>query len=142
MNAENILEVKDLQTTFKLYEGMLRAVNHVDLTLRTGKTLGIIGESGCGKSVTAHSILNTVQLPGKVEGGTVMYRTRSGQEVNLAAQGQNSKFIRSIRGRDRPRRRNGFRSDFRRCALRGGRVHKSGILRLPGPVRRVNRNKG
>ena len=100
MNAENILEVKDLQTTFKLYEGMLRAVNHVDLTLRTGKTLGIIGESGCGKSVTAHSILNTVQLPGKVEGGTVMYRTRSGQEVNLAAQGQNSKFIRDIRGKE------------------------------------------
>ena len=100
MNAENILEVRDLQTTFKLYEGLLRAVNHVDLTLRTGKTLGIIGESGCGKSVTAHSILNTVQLPGKVEGGTVMYRTRSGQEVNLAAQGQNSKFIRDIRGKE------------------------------------------
>ena len=100
MNAENILEVRDLQTTFKLYEGMLRAVNHVDLTLRTGKTLGIIGESGCGKSVTAHSILNTVQAPGKVEGGTVMYRTREGKEVNLAAQGQNSKFIRSIRGKE------------------------------------------
>ena len=100
MNAENILEVRDLQTTFKLYEGMLRAVNHVDLTLRTGKTLGIIGESGCGKSVTAHSILNTVQLPGKVEGGTVMYRTRAGQEVDLAAQKPNSRFIRSIRGKE------------------------------------------
>ena len=100
MNAENILEVRDLQTTFKLYEGMLRAVNHVDLALRTGKTLGIIGESGCGKSVTAHSILNTVQTPGKVEGGTVMYRTRDGREVNLAAEGQNSKFIRSIRGKE------------------------------------------
>lgn len=100
MNAENILEVRDLQTTFRLYEGALKAVNHVDLTLRTGKTLGIIGESGCGKSVTAHSILNTVQSPGKVEGGTVMYRTRSGREVDLAAQEPNSKFMRSIRGRE------------------------------------------
>ena len=100
MHPDNILEVRDLQTSFKLYEGMLRAVNHVDLTVRTGKTLGIIGESGCGKSVTAHSILNTVQAPGKVEGGTVMYRTRDGKEVNLAAEKPNSSYMRSIRGKD------------------------------------------
>ena len=100
MKAENILEVRDMQTTFKLYEGLLKAVNHVDLTVRTGKTLGIIGESGCGKSVTAHSILNTVQAPGKVEGGSVMYRTREGKEVDLAAEAPNSKFMRSIRGRE------------------------------------------
>lgn len=100
MKTENILEVRDLQTTFKLYEGLLKAVNHVDLTLRTGKTLGIIGESGCGKSVTAHSILNTVQTPGKVEGGTVMYRTRDGKEINLAAEAPNGKFMRSIRGQE------------------------------------------
>ena len=72
----------------------------MDLTVRTGKTLGIIGESGCGKSVTAHSILNTVQAPGKVEGGSVMYRTREGKEVDLAAEAPNSKFMRSIRGRE------------------------------------------
>lgn len=100
MKRENILEVRDLQTTFKLYEGQLKAVNHVDLTVRTGKTLGIIGESGCGKSVTAHSILNTVQAPGLVEGGTVMYRTRDGQEIDLASQPINGKFMRSIRGRE------------------------------------------
>ena len=100
MKAENILEVRDMQTTFKLYEGLLKAVNHVDLTVRTGKTLGIIGESGCGKSVTAHSILNTVQAPGKMEGGSVMYRTREGKEVDLAAEAPNSKFMRSIRGRE------------------------------------------
>ena len=100
MKAENILEVRDMQTTFKLYEGLLKAVNQVDLTVRTGKTLGIIGESGCGKSVTAHSILNTVQAPGKVEGGSVMYRTREGKEVDLAAEAPNSKFMRSIRGRE------------------------------------------
>ena len=100
MHPDNILEVRDLQTSFKLYEGMLRAVNHVDLTVRAGKTLGIIGESGCGKSVTAHSILNTVQAPGKMEGGSVMYRTRGGKEVDLAKESPNSKFMRSIRGKD------------------------------------------
>lgn len=100
MKPENILEVRDLQTTFKLFEGLLKAVNHIDLTLRKGKTLGIIGETGCGKSVTAHSILNIVQSPGKVEGGTVMYQTRDGQEVDLVAQNPNGKLIRSIRGRE------------------------------------------
>ena len=100
MNPDNILEVRDLQTSFKLYEGILRAVNHVDLTLRNGKTLGIIGESGCGKSVTAHSILNTVQTPGKLEGGSVMYRTRDGKEVDLTKESPNGKFMRSVRGRE------------------------------------------
>ncbi len=94
------MEVKDLQTSFKLYEGTLRAVNHVDLILCTGKTLGVIGESGCGKSVTAHSILNTVQAPGKLEGGSVMYRTRDGREVDLVKEAPNSQFMRSIRGRE------------------------------------------
>ncbi len=64
MDANNILEVKDLCTFFKLDDGMLKAVNHVDFPMKKGKTLGIIGESGCGKSVTAHSILNTGQIPG------------------------------------------------------------------------------
>ena len=100
MKAENIIEVRDLQTHFKLYEGTLKAVEHVDFDLKTGKTLGIIGESGCGKSVTAHSILNTVQTPGKVIGGSVMYRTKDGKEENLLKQGQNSKFMRSVRGRE------------------------------------------
>lgn len=100
MRNENIIEVTDLQTYFKLYEGTLKAVNHVDLSVKFGKTLGIIGESGCGKSVTAHSILNTVQAPGKVVGGSVMYKTKDGKEVNLLKEDQNSPFMRSIRGKE------------------------------------------
>lgn len=100
MKPENILEVTGLKTYFKLPEGMLKAVDDVDFSLRTGKTLGIIGESGCGKSVTAHSILNTVQTPGKVYGGSVMYRNREGEERDLVALAPNSPQIRSIRGRE------------------------------------------
>jgi oligopeptide/dipeptide ABC transporter ATP-binding protein len=100
MNKENILEVRGLKTYFKLSEGMLKAVDDVDFDVAAGKTLGIIGESGCGKSVTAHSILNTVQTPGKIYGGSVTYRTRTGEETDLAAQSPNSPFMRSIRGRD------------------------------------------
>ena len=100
MLKENILEVRGLKTYFKLSEGMLKAVDDVDLTLRSGKTLGIIGESGCGKSVTAHSILNTVQTPGKLYGGSVMYRNRKGEEHDLAAQEPNSPLMRGVRGRE------------------------------------------
>ena len=100
MQSGNILEVRDLQTHFKLYEGTLKAVNHVDLTVKTGRTLGIIGESGCGKSVTAHSILNTVQAPGEVVGGSVTFRTKEGREVNLLNEAPNGSFMRSIRGRE------------------------------------------
>jgi oligopeptide/dipeptide ABC transporter ATP-binding protein len=100
MQQENILEVRGLKTYFKLPEGMLKAVDDVDLTVRCGKTLGIIGESGCGKSVTAHSILNTVQTPGKIYGGSVMYRNRKGEEHDLAAQEQNSLLMRGVRGRE------------------------------------------
>lgn len=100
MKSENILEVSRLRTYFKLYEGMLKAVNDVDLTLRSGKTLGIIGESGCGKSVTAHSILNTVQAPGKIESGSVYYRMTDGKELELSALPSNGRKMRELRGKE------------------------------------------
>jgi len=100
MNENNLLEVRGLKTYFKMYEGTLKAVDDVDFDVKKGKTLGIIGESGCGKSVTAHSILNSVQAPGKIYGGSIRYRMRDGKEVELLEQAPNSKFTRSIRGRD------------------------------------------
>lgn len=100
MNEQNILEVKGLKTYFKLDEGLLKAVDDVDFSIRTGKTLGIIGESGCGKSVTAHSILNTVQAPGRVEAGTIHYRSQSGDILEITDQKPNGEVMRSIRGRE------------------------------------------
>ncbi len=66
-----LLRVRNLQTYFPLREGVVRAVDGADLTIRRGRTLGVVGESGCGKSVTARSIMQIVDRPGKIVGGTV-----------------------------------------------------------------------
>ena len=100
MDADNILEVRKLNTYFKLDEGLLKAVDQVDFSIRKGKTLGIIGESGCGKSVTAHSILNTVQAPGKIYAGTIHYRTQAGAELEIVREKPNGETMRSLRGRE------------------------------------------
>lgn len=101
-----LIEVKNLKTYFHLVEGTARAVDGVDLTLRRGQTLGVVGESGCGKSVTALSILRIVPSPGRIEGGEILYRRSSrgngaGNEViDLAKLSAAGKEIRSIRGND------------------------------------------
>ena len=100
MDVNSILEVKNLNTYFKLDDGLLKAVDQVDFSIKVGKTLGIIGESGCGKSVTAHSILNIVQAPGKIYGGTIHYRTQAGIEIEIVQEKQNGERMRSLRGRE------------------------------------------
>ncbi|MBK8034579.1 MAG: ATP-binding cassette domain-containing protein [Chloroflexi bacterium] len=65
-----VLEVNGLQTYFQLDEGLLKAVDGVDLTIREKTTVGIIGESGCGKSVTAQSILRC-SASGRIGGGQI-----------------------------------------------------------------------
>jgi len=72
-NQDVLLEVKDLQVQFFLTEGTIRAVDGVSFDLVRGKTLGVVGESGCGKSVTARAILNMVKHPGRITGGEVIY---------------------------------------------------------------------
>ncbi len=70
-----LLEVHGLKTYFFMQQGLVRAVNGVDFTIYRGKTLGVVGESGCGKSVTARSILRTVAPPGRiVEGEILLHR--------------------------------------------------------------------
>ncbi len=71
---ENILEVKNLKTYFYTPDGVVKAVDGINLSLRRGRLLGIVGESGCGKSMTAMSILNLVpQPPGKIVSGEILY---------------------------------------------------------------------
>jgi oligopeptide/dipeptide ABC transporter ATP-binding protein len=67
-----VLDVKDLRTYFFLDEGVLKAVDGVSLRIEQGKTLGVIGESGCGKSVTAQSVLRIVPDPGRIMGGQIL----------------------------------------------------------------------
>jgi oligopeptide/dipeptide ABC transporter ATP-binding protein len=88
-----LLEVKDLRTVFKTREGMVHAVDGVSFELERGQTLGIVGESGCGKSVTASSIMGIVQPPGKVVGGSVMF---DGRELI----GRKESDLEDIRGRE------------------------------------------
>lgn len=73
---EKILEIKGLQTFFFTPTGVLRAVDGVSLAIERGRTLGIVGESGCGKSVTALSIMRLVSPPGRIVGGEIWYQGR------------------------------------------------------------------
>ncbi len=83
--AEPILKVRNLQTRFFGTEGIVRAVDGVDFDVFEGRTLGVVGESGCGKSVTARSILRIVDRPGRVVGGEVwLKRAGGGPAVDIA----------------------------------------------------------
>jgi oligopeptide/dipeptide ABC transporter ATP-binding protein len=89
--GEVILDVRDLRTSFRLREGTVKAVTGVNFSVRRGEILGLVGESGCGKSVTSLSIMGLVAPPGRVESGTVMF---DGQDLLKLSDGQ----MRSIRG--------------------------------------------
>ena len=83
-NSELLLEIQRLKTHFFLYEGTVRAVDGVDLRIHRGEVLGIIGESGCGKSVTAKSVLRIEPSPpGKIVDGQILYHKHApdGPEV-------------------------------------------------------------
>lgn len=72
---EKVLEVKDLQVSFKTYGGEVKAVRGVTFDLHKGETLAIVGESGCGKSVTSQSIMRLIpEPPGKFDGGSIIYK--------------------------------------------------------------------
>lgn len=76
-SRETILEVKNLKTYFHTKRGVSKAVDGIDFSLKKGETLGIVGESGCGKSITSLSILRLIPTPpGKIEGGEVLFKGR------------------------------------------------------------------
>ena len=75
---EEILNIKDLTVRFYTYEGIVKAIEQVSLFMRKGETLGIVGETGCGKSVTSLSIMAIVPPPGKIEGGEVLFKGKGG----------------------------------------------------------------
>jgi len=97
-----ILSIKDLKTYFHQDEGIVRAVDGVSFDVYPGKTLGIVGESGCGKSVTARSILRIVDQGGHIEGGEIWLRRQNsnGQvdEIDLTKLKEEGQEMRAIRG--------------------------------------------
>ena len=100
-----LLEVKNLQTHFHMDQGLVRALNGVDFTINRGQTVGIVGESGCGKSVTARSILHIVPTPGEIVEGEILYHRSTGingstseEVIDLVQLDERSSQIRDIRG--------------------------------------------
>ncbi len=99
--APLLLEVKNIKTHFKLNEGTVKSVDDASFTLRQGETLGIVGESGCGKSMTARSILRIVPSPGEIVDGEITYhRHQNGTStaINLTDLDPKGVDIRRIRG--------------------------------------------
>lgn len=100
-----LLEVKDLRTYFYMEEGVSHAVDGVDFTINRGSTVGIVGESGCGKSVTAYSILQLVSKPGKiVSGSAILHRiprtdgVKQVEMVDLLKLKSDGEELRNMRG--------------------------------------------
>ena len=98
-NKEIVLEISRLKTEFKVGRRIVHAVGDVSLLLRRGTTLGVVGESGCGKSVTAHSVLQLLPKNGIIRDGQVVYRPADSPEQELTALKRDGKAIRGIRGR-------------------------------------------
>ena len=100
--SQPILSVRNLKTYFHQDEGIVRAVDGASFDIYPGRTLGIVGESGCGKSVTARSILQIVDKGGRIEDGEILLRRATGNGQNdildLAKLKPDSRQARAIRG--------------------------------------------
>jgi oligopeptide/dipeptide ABC transporter ATP-binding protein len=92
-----LLRVRDLKTYFIADEGTTRAIDGATFDIQPGRTLGIVGETGCGKSVTARSILRIVERPGKIVGGEILLQ-RNGGYVDLTKLNPNGREMRQVRG--------------------------------------------
>jgi oligopeptide/dipeptide ABC transporter ATP-binding protein len=108
MPNDTLIEVKDLKTYFMLHEGTVRAVDGCSFIIRRGETLGIVGESGCGKSVASQSILRIVPPPGRIVSGQILFYPRPARQDDAkAAEGvemtrldPDGDEVRAIRGKE------------------------------------------
>lgn len=103
--AEPLVEIKDLHVEFEVRDGIIRGVDGFTLTINRGETLGVIGESGCGKSITAKAVMQMVPKPGKITGGEIIYYRRDKynphkptEVVNITKLDPDGDTIRTIRG--------------------------------------------
>jgi len=98
---DTLLDIRDLEIRFFLREGTVRAVNGVSLTVRPDRVLGLVGESGCGKSITARASMLLLPPRGRITGGTIRLASRNGGEaVEVTRLSPTGREIRRIRGAD------------------------------------------
>ena len=100
MENKTILKVNNLQTEFSVGKKKVHAVNGVSFELKRGEILGIVGESGCGKSATAHSLLRLLPKNGNIIGGSIEYTYDNGETVELTEPESTSPRLRKIRGKE------------------------------------------
>jgi peptide/nickel transport system ATP-binding protein len=98
--AAPLLEVRDLHVAFEVQEGPVQAVDGLSYSVRRGRTLGIVGESGCGKTVTAQAILGIVPPPGRIVSGEILFYPPGGSPIDLAQLDPRGARIRAIRGKE------------------------------------------
>lgn len=99
-SSDPLVEIKGLKTHFFTDEGVIQAVNGVDLLIPRGKTLCVVGESGSGKSITARSIMQIVDYPGRIVDGEILYHRSPDETLNLSKMDPRGRDIRHIRGKD------------------------------------------
>ena len=103
-NQDPILSLRDVKTYFPTDEGLVKAVDGISFDVHQGKTLGIVGESGCGKSTVGRSILQILDKPGEVVEGEILWRQSgengAGRVIDVARENPNSRTMRSIRGEE------------------------------------------
>lgn len=101
LDPETLLSVEDLHTYFQTDEGVVKAVNGVSFDIKRQKVLGVVGESGCGKSITAMSIMQLLPKPhGKIHSGRILFQSGERGVIDLAQQDPTGALMREIRGNE------------------------------------------
>ena len=95
--TDPLLRVRDLRVSFRLDEGTVRAVDGVSFDVFPGQVVGIVGESGCGKSVTMRAVLQLIDPPGRITGGEILYR-RGATPIDLTRLSPRGRLMRDLRG--------------------------------------------
>ena len=96
--GDNVLEIEDLEVRFKTEEGEITAVDGITLDIPRGSTMGLVGESGCGKSVTAYSVMRLIQPPGKIAGGRIRLAPRDGPAIDVTRLSDSDDRLYDLRG--------------------------------------------
>lgn len=96
--SDKVLEVEDLHVHFDAHDGIVRAVNGVSFEMRRGRTTALVGESGCGKSVTSFAILQLIQKPGRIVGGRITYLPAGGAPLEITRLAEPDDELFALRG--------------------------------------------